>query len=115
MTCEPLRISSLTKEYVRVPVAAREGSDDVDPTATTVVMAFTLDGAEPSSWQTASWETDADTDPDTYYARCLIGPGGTITLTEGSYTVWVKVTDSPEIPVMRAETEEGTPALLVIY
>lgn len=101
----PLVISVLDLEYVRVPVSAKTAGADVNPTSDTVVMAFTaIPGVDPvgGDWKTSSWETDATTTPSTYYARCLIGPGGTIALAVGSYQVWVKVTDSPEVPVKRA-------------
>jgi hypothetical protein len=99
-----LTISSASKEYVRVPVAARSSGAAIDTTADTVVMAFLAGAGPPESgdWKSASWDTDATTYPPTYLAQCLIGPGGTVTLTAGVWTVWVKVTDSPEIPVKRA-------------
>ena len=95
-------IAASSVEYVRVPVSATASGSAVDPTADTVVMAFMATASEPgaSDWKTASWETDATTTPDTYYARCLVGSA--VTLTAGTYTVWVKVTDSPETPVKRA-------------
>lgn len=95
-------ISAASVEYVRVPVSATASGAAVDPTADTVQMAFIATAAAPgvSDWKTASWETDATTTPDTYYARCLVGSA--VTLTAGTYTVWVKVTDSPETPVKRA-------------
>ena len=95
-------IAASSVEYVRVPVSASEAGSTVDPTADTVQMAFISGASAPASgdWKTASWETDATTTPDTYYARCLVGSA--ITLTAGTYTVWVKVTDSPETPVKRA-------------
>lgn len=95
-------IASSSVEYVRVPVSASAAGVAVDPTADTVQMAFLATASAPVSgdWKTASWETDASTNPDTYYARCLVGSA--VTLTAGTYTVWVKVTDSPETPVKRA-------------
>jgi len=74
----------------------------VDPTSDTVQMAFV--NGEPTSgdWKTATWEADSSTNPTTYYARCLVGPGGTVTLSDGDYQVWVKITDSPEVPVLKA-------------
>lgn len=95
-------IAASSVEYVRVPVSATASGSAVDPTADTVQMAFLATAAAPASgdWKTASWETDATTTPDTYYARCLVGSA--VTLTAGTYTVWVKVTDSPETPVKRA-------------
>jgi hypothetical protein len=95
-------ISASSTEYVRVPVSAKASGSVVDPTADTVVMAFIAGTSTPgvSDWKTASWETDATTDPDTYYARCLAGSA--VTLTAGTtYMVWVKVTDSPETPIKR--------------
>lgn len=99
-----LRISALSLEYVRVRVQASEAGSAVNPTSDTVVMAFVAEGASPgaSDWKTASWETDTTTTPDTYYARCLVGPSGTVALTAAIYDVWVKVTDSPEVPALRA-------------
>jgi hypothetical protein len=66
-------------------------------------MAFMTSGTPASGdLKTASWETDTTTEPDTYYARCLVGPGGAVTLTAGvTYMVWVKVTDSPEVVLRR--------------
>ena len=99
-----LVVSSLSKEYVRVRVVAEASGVAVNPTADVVEMAFISGDTEPTSpdWKSASWETDATTDPDTYYARCLVGPGGTVTLADGLYQVWVRVTDSPEIPVKKS-------------
>jgi hypothetical protein len=96
-------IAASSVEYVRVPVAATVAGAPVNPTSGTVQMAFIAGAAAPggSDWKTASWETDATTNPDTYYARCLVGSA--ITLTAGTtYAVWVKITDSPETPVKRA-------------
>lgn len=95
-----MKISSLSREYVRCPISATEAGVTVNPSVDTVVMAFTLDGAEPAAadWKAATWETAGTT----YYARCLVGPGGTVVLPDGVYTVWVKVTDNPEVPVLRA-------------
>lgn len=99
----PLTISSLSKEYIRVPVFATEAGAVVNPTGDTVTMAFTTSGADPvgGDYKTASWEADATAVPAIYYARCVVGPGGAAVLTAGRYTVWVKLTDSPEVPVKR--------------
>lgn len=93
-------ISAASTEYVRVPVSARASGSVVNPTGDTVTMAFMSTAANPgdSDHKTASWETDATTTPDTYYARCLVGPAGVVTLTAATtYRVWVKVTDTPEV------------------
>ena len=97
-------ISSLSLEHVLARVSARKNGAVVNPTTDTVQMAFTTAEAEPvgGDWKAATWETDSATEPDTYYAVCLVGPGGTVTLADGTYRMWVKVTDSPEIPVKKA-------------
>jgi hypothetical protein len=48
-----------------------------------------------TDWKTAAWSGGS--------AILLVGPGTAVPLTVGvSYSVWVRVTSSPEIPVMRA-------------
>jgi hypothetical protein len=91
-----IEIDSL--QYVKVPVSAVVDGDAYDPTADTVKMAFTARFTNPVSgdWKSAVWETSGTR----YYAKCLVGPGGTVALTAGSYKVWVKVTDSPEAPIL---------------
>lgn len=96
----PAVISSLTTEYVLVPVAAKASGATVNPTGDTVELAFMRGSDEPESgdWHTGSWETDTTTTPDTYSARVLVGPAA-VALKPGAYAVWVRVTDSPEIVV----------------
>ena len=81
-------------QFVSVPVAQNLGGSN--PTGLTVAMAFPKPGTEPTTFYTASWETSGGT----YYAQCLIGPGGTAQLAQGYYDVYVKVTSSPETPVI---------------
>ena len=99
-----LVLSSLDLEYVRVRVYAETNGVAVDPTADTVEMAFIAGDANPTSpdWKAASWETDSTTVPATYYARCLVGTGGTVALAAGLYQVWTRITDSPEVPVKKS-------------
>ncbi len=95
----PYSLSSLSLEYVRLPVSAKDSGAVVNPTADAVAMAFMASGPPAGGdWKTASWETDATTTPPTYYARCLVGPGGTVPLAPGTYMIWLKITDAPEIP-----------------
>lgn len=91
-------IAASSLEFVRVKVSATENGQPVDPSADVVAMAFVKPGAAPATFVTATWEADGTS----YHARCLIGPGGTVTLAPGDYVVWVKITDSPEAPVLRA-------------
>lgn len=97
----PLTIPTGSLEYVRVPVYAEAAGAQVDPTGDTVQMAFMPGSQTPEAgdWKSATWDSDTSTTPATYRAQCLIGPSGTVTLNRGTYTVWVKITDSPEVPV----------------
>jgi hypothetical protein len=100
-----IEISAQSRQYVKVPVTAKLAGAVVNPTSDVVQMAFALmGGAAPGTWSSAAWETDSSTSPATYLARIMVGPGGTVALTAGIYDVWVKVTDSPEIPVLRSAT-----------
>lgn len=95
-----LRQEADSLQYVKVKVTATVSGAAYDPTSDTVKMAFTAIDTNPVSgdWNTADWETIGSN----YYARCLVGPTGTITLAAGTYVVWVKITDNPEIPILRS-------------
>lgn len=97
-----LRLAAGTREYVRAAVAATEDGVAVNPTSNLVQFAFRAPGATPveADWKTGEWETSGGT----YYARILLGLGGTIELAAGVYEVWLRVTDSPERPVRRVDT-----------
>lgn len=100
-------VSSLSKEYVYVPVVDVAPGSTVDLTTGTVQMAFTTIGTEPvaNDWKSASWATDTSRNPDRIFAKCLVGPGGAVTLTDGTYAVWVKVSGiGNETPVKAAGT-----------
>lgn len=98
---EDVRISTLSTEYVLVPVQGRAAGANVDLSSLTVRMAFMDRGQRPSSgdWKAASWETGDFS--GWYNARCLVGPTGVITLTPGSYDVWIEITDAPEKPIRK--------------
>ncbi len=98
MTAE---IAAVSTEYVAVAVRHTEAGDAVDLSSTTVEMAFVAGAGSPTTWYTASWDTDPSTTPPTYRARCLVGPDGTTELVAGTWVVWVRVTDSPEIAIRR--------------
>lgn len=100
------RISALSLEYVYADVSAVQAGVTIDPTSHTVEIAVKAGSTAPSSgdWKTASWVTNTTTVPPTYSARLLIGPGSNnVTLTAGTdYTVWARITSSPELPVLTA-------------
>jgi hypothetical protein len=86
-----LIIPSVSREYLHVPVTGATGSQPVD-------LAVIDEGAEEPAegdWMPAD-EWDGTT------AKLLIGPGGTLELEDGTYRVWVRVTATPEVPVIRS-------------
>lgn len=86
------RISSLSKEYVYSWIGGVDGTEDVE-------VAF-VQADEPAEldWNDADWANIAPAGAD---ARILIGPGA-VELTDGTWQMWVRVTTSAEVPVMRA-------------
>lgn len=97
-------ISRLSTEYVIVPVSAIFNGAVHNPTGDVIQFAFTTGyGITPVTWVNGVW--DSNPVQSTWYnAKCLVGPGGSVTLASGTYTVWVKITDNPEIPVRQAGT-----------
>lgn len=98
------RISALALGYVRAEVIVRDSGSVPNLSTDVVRMAFPAHDVAPVSgdWKTASWEVDATTTPSRYYARCLVGPSGTVVLVAGLYDKWVEVTHSPELPKIKA-------------
>jgi hypothetical protein len=101
------KLSHLATEFVRLPVSGKDSGVPVNPTTSTVKMAFIAPDAQPTAgdWKNADWETDGTIQPPIYSARCLVGPtGGQLTLQpDTKYRVWAKLTGgtvSPEEPVL---------------
>jgi len=92
-----------TVEYYPVRVRPKKAGVPYDPTADPVLFQFVPKGAslDPDEWVTGIWETDADGE---FWALCLVGTGGAAVLPVGTYTVYVSVTDSPEVPQDRVGT-----------
>ncbi len=99
-------ISQLSLQYVGVPVkAATLAGQPFDPTGDAVRMAFMPTATQvpqPADWQSAVWSAVPSSLIYPYAAYCLVGPGGTVTLGLGTYVLYLKVTDDPEIPVIIA-------------
>jgi hypothetical protein len=92
-----LAIPAQSKEYLKLPVTSPDSVAGLP-----VRMAVLPRGQDPGEddWKTAEWVSGATA------ARILIGPGSPDIgqLGEGIYVPWVKVTASPEVPVL-----EGLP------
>ena len=94
-------MSHLSLKYYIVPVAATQEGESYDPTGDTVQFAFMPQPTQvpgPSDLITGSWFANPSSLLYPYSARVLVGPGGAITLGIGTYTVYQKTTDDPEIP-----------------
>jgi hypothetical protein len=91
-----LNLSSLSTEYVQVPVSIIASGEPIDPTGDTVQFAFMKSGKPTDpDWVNGTW----DSAPGGYLAQCLVGPAGDATLALGTYQIWLKVVDTPEVPV----------------
>ena len=98
-----ISLSQLATQYVFVPVSVTKEGLPYNPTGDTVVFAFMPTATQVpqlADWQSASWDTDTTNVLYPYSAKCLVGPAGAITLGIGTYIVYIKITDNPEIPVL---------------
>lgn len=92
-------LSTVSLEYIKVPVNVKKNGVYVDPSLSPAYMAFlSSKTAKPvdGDWKSSTWEPGLG---HKYYIRCLVGPGGAATLVAGMYWVWVKIVDSPETPI----------------
>lgn len=91
---------SESKEFVNAKIGAEDAGVPADISGDTVEFAFTLRDDKPTTWLPGAWASTTPLADGRYTARCMVGPGGVITLAPGTYTVTVRVTDDPEIPVI---------------
>lgn len=96
-----MQLSSLSTEYIRVPVVAEVAGVPVNPTVYSVYMAIIPIGTLPAvaDWKVAFWETIGGR----YFAVLLVGPdGGVIAPAMGDYSIFVKIDAGIETPVIEA-------------
>lgn len=83
-------------------------TSDADPTGDVVAWAFPTTGSRPSSFTAGTWDGVATLVGSTYQtvtASPTIGASGaSVELVAGTYDAYVKITDSPEVPVIKAGT-----------
>lgn len=97
--------SVLDTEYLVYPVAFVIGGVAQNPTGDPVAFAFMPSPANANpgvtDWKTGTWIT---TGTGTYMAQVLVGPanGGT-PLPVGTYNVWIRITDMPEVPIQQID------------
>ena len=103
----PLSVSQsvLSTKYIDVTVTATGPTGPINPTGDTVRFAFmqipgggTSADPGPGDWHTGSWTTPS---AGVYVAQCLVGPvnSGVVLAGVGTYTIWIQIADSPEVPV----------------
>lgn len=82
-------VPASSKEYLHIPVA--DGSAGI-PGEIAVIPS----GVEPveDDWKDAVWDNGS--------YKLLIGPAGSLTLTPGTYTAWVRLEAPPEKVVRRS-------------
>ena len=101
-----ITLSALSTQYVTIPVTAVTPiGGPLNPSADPVYFAFMVTGEPgPSDWQGGTWATTTSTN-GSYVAQILVGPAaGGLNLGPGGYSVWVRVTDNPEVPVIEADS-----------
>ncbi|MFE9127090.1 hypothetical protein ACFYOF_16995 [Streptomyces sp. NPDC007148] len=92
-----------SREYVGAEVSATVQGQPYNPTNDLVEFAFTSGSARPTDWYPGGWEsTEPSTAISSYRAQILIGPGSPgPSLEPGRYMTWLRITDSPEQPVVQ--------------
>jgi hypothetical protein len=102
--------SVLDTDYLAYPVVIiGVAGTRINPTGDAVQFAFMPNpaNANPGSgdWHTGTWYTGAN---GSYYAQILVGPAnsGVVPQPAGSglWNVWIKVTDSAQVPVWQQDT-----------
>jgi len=91
-----IRAQSL--EYLPIRVKATRLGGDYDPSVDPVEVALPEINVAPSTWKVATWQSY----DGKHYANVLVGTGGDFALAVGDYDIFVRITDSPEVPVLRA-------------
>jgi hypothetical protein len=100
---DTIGMSRLSTQYVFIPVQATKSGTPYNPTGDSVQFAFMAQATQVpglTDWVAASWDTNTTSVLYPYSAKCLVGPSGTVTLGLGSYYMYLKITDNPEIPVL---------------
>jgi hypothetical protein len=93
-------IPSLSTEPIQVSVSATVNGSAINLTSDTVQFAFTSGVSPgPTDWHNGTWEALSYAGSTVYIAECQIGPGSAVPLAVGTWTVWVKVIDNPDVPV----------------
>jgi hypothetical protein len=98
-------IVSTSTEYVWVPVRSEHPTlGAANLLAYGVDVAFVRAGdPQTGDWQPATWEAAATSD-GYYLAKVKVGPAGAVTLDDGAWNVYIRLTTGDQQPVVRAGT-----------
>lgn len=105
MGFDAIGMSQLSTQYIFVPVQATKSGTPYNPTGDVVQFAFMPSATsvpQVSDWVAGSWDTNTSSVLFPYSAKCLVGPSGITNPGIGRYYLYLKITDSPEIPVLIA-------------
>jgi hypothetical protein len=94
--------SHLSTQYYLLPVNATRSGTAYNPSGDAVAFAFMPTPTQvPGSgdWVPGSWDANPSSILYPYNAKVLIGTPASVTLGIGRYVVYVRITDSPQIPV----------------
>jgi hypothetical protein len=99
---QTLTQSVLSTQYQQTLVTVTS-VDGYNPTSDAISWAFTNANAYPAlspgddDWNPGSWVTYPG---DQWWAQILVGPAnGGVVLATGTWQAWLRITDSPEVPV----------------
>lgn len=98
-------MSQLSTQYILVPVTATQAGAAYNPTGDAVQFAFMPTATQvPGNpdWVSGSWDTVTSNLLYPYSAKCLVGPAGLINPGIGTYVIYIRITDNPEVPVLIA-------------
>lgn len=93
-------ISAASTEAIAIPVSHLVVGPPLDITTLAVSVALTPPDTNPVTWAPATWQTiNSQT-----CAVVNVGPGTTVgVLAPAVYDCWVKVINTPEVPIMRCD------------
>jgi hypothetical protein len=96
-----LKIAYTTDEYIKVPLTEWEPSI-VDPTTLDVELAIITGNTDPleADWVAAAWVTESAV----VKAQALWSDLVAVPAARTSYVVWMRVTATPESPVLHCGT-----------
>lgn len=78
------------RTYFRVAVTATQGRRVLDATVFACAFGFYPGPTAPTSWIAGHWDAQSE-------AYVLLGPGGDASLTPGTYYVYLRIQNTPEV------------------